>query len=958
MKAVAQVVANLAFLKYLATLFYWTMSESAEMECNCGNPQLQWVVEAVFCMNCCQRFLENEPEDPSTTKRRWCQCLGPLQQLVMETGCCEHCSKPVPTSDKMLEDHSSEFGPTDLRTVPRSELNLSWPEGVNYLDTEDEQYVKTSQEIVDFLQNLEAARGLVQPNRDEVTSGGKADQPSAARRLAKINYTYASSKETQSDDPTKIRILTLSPGKNSDPLYGILEEKSLHNELDYEALSYTWADESGDATMLRNLFLGSNDNYCKRLPITKNCYAALQCLRKPREERRLWIDSVCINQQNPDEKRVQIGLMRDIYQKATRVLIYLGEGNDQTNQALEYMMLQSMTPGDYGYHHIKSLFDKQYFSRVWILQEIAHAKEIYIYCGEKWAPWLNFHINSIEVLPKTDVIPPRISLCRVHEVRSATSLGKWLFNGMPCKATRAEDKIFAFFGLFHDSSHYNLVADHNLSVEQVYTGISAFLATEGNCLGELLRRASCRLPGLKPDLPSWVPDFRREAPESPTLPGSELRQICFRKRSPRLSNGKVLKRTGSLVISGYRLVNLNVQPGSMSYTSSSEQAKLHISFQQQFELNDCIYFIPTSDCPVLVLHLSKIRNLTIKNCYSIAGQCTVGIWTGEDKDSNQPIALFYPGKSLADQLFPLEREEFGALWTAYQILLRYPDFGSKVLRPRDSEAPFHCGLYDDYQALCSGLSGHDTAHQEIIWFREFWERTSHEVATDNIQIIKHLTSYILYHSSLTALSDLVDVWKRCEQEATVAVLEFLASIRKNGFRELDKISDHLKEVSLQRISALGKATVTLMDGVKWEEIYGIACNYPKVKFYAPLGWPESTGWHFGFLEPPKVKYLKYQKSAQDIFQRIATDFGLENENLMKFSSEGSCSDEQGLACLLGDWTDMRRELQVIPALAKLTKEERSAIVMVGSIAEKLLRCADFRTIIPLEMGQEEEIIIV
>jgi hypothetical protein len=59
--------------------------------------------------------------------------------------------------------------------------------------------------------------------------------------------------------------------------------------------------------------------------VTKNLYLALLRLRHPETERTLWVDALCINQVDLDEKRHQIALMADIYTKASTVIMWLGE---------------------------------------------------------------------------------------------------------------------------------------------------------------------------------------------------------------------------------------------------------------------------------------------------------------------------------------------------------------------------------------------------------------------------------------------------------------------------------------------------------------------------------------------------------------------------------------------------------------------------------------------------------
>lgn len=106
-----------------------------------------------------------------------------------------------------------------------------------------------------------------------------------------------------------------------------LEEISLDSPPSYEALSYTWGGQELDRPLRC---------HGKELKITKNCEIALLRLRRP-SKRRLWIDSICIDQNNIEEKNAQIPLMGEVYGRAERVLVWLGEGTDASDRAIRYL---------------------------------------------------------------------------------------------------------------------------------------------------------------------------------------------------------------------------------------------------------------------------------------------------------------------------------------------------------------------------------------------------------------------------------------------------------------------------------------------------------------------------------------------------------------------------------------------------------------------------------------------
>ena len=119
----------------------------------------------------------------------------------------------------------------------------------------------------------------------------------------------------QPNPPSHTRLLLLSPGTGAQPLHGILEYVNIDHAPAYEALSYTWGPHHTPNSM-----------YCHNgyLPIRTNLEAALLNLRLSTQARRLWIDAICINQHDLNERSKQVQYMRHIYKRATRVIIWLG----------------------------------------------------------------------------------------------------------------------------------------------------------------------------------------------------------------------------------------------------------------------------------------------------------------------------------------------------------------------------------------------------------------------------------------------------------------------------------------------------------------------------------------------------------------------------------------------------------------------------------------------------------
>lgn len=130
-----------------------------------------------------------------------------------------------------------------------------------------------------------------------------------------------------------IRILHLSAvdaGRSNSPLRGALKFSSLDNNPTFAALSYNWGPDAADP--LQHIICSG-----RTIPITQNCYDALSTLHRKFNIRTIWVDAICINQDDDLEKGAQIPLMRDIYGKASRVYIWLGNGTKESNLAIEWM---------------------------------------------------------------------------------------------------------------------------------------------------------------------------------------------------------------------------------------------------------------------------------------------------------------------------------------------------------------------------------------------------------------------------------------------------------------------------------------------------------------------------------------------------------------------------------------------------------------------------------------------
>ncbi|KAH8711872.1 heterokaryon incompatibility protein-domain-containing protein, partial [Phaeosphaeriaceae sp. PMI808] len=113
-----------------------------------------------------------------------------------------------------------------------------------------------------------------------------------------------------------IRLLRIKSERDGKSIEVDLEVFKLDSNVQYTALSYVWGNQSSPSWIACN---GHS------VPITRNLWEVLSCLQEQNFHGLLWIDAICINQQDNKEKGIQVNIMRDIYKRAADVIIWLGQ---------------------------------------------------------------------------------------------------------------------------------------------------------------------------------------------------------------------------------------------------------------------------------------------------------------------------------------------------------------------------------------------------------------------------------------------------------------------------------------------------------------------------------------------------------------------------------------------------------------------------------------------------------
>jgi hypothetical protein len=187
-------------------------------------------------------------------------------------------------------------------------------------------------------------------------------------------------------DFNQIRLLHLQPRSGSEKIECTIELAKFSKKPEYEALSYMW----GPANPLHSILIdGAN------FEVRENLWLALQHLRLESESRVLWIDAICINQLNIDERNHQVAQMAQIYQEATTVVVWLGAPDSSSAIAFELLSspskwtafiqpsndLEVLSRGNRQLSALHSLLSRGYWKRLWIIQEFLMAQKFVLQCG-------------------------------------------------------------------------------------------------------------------------------------------------------------------------------------------------------------------------------------------------------------------------------------------------------------------------------------------------------------------------------------------------------------------------------------------------------------------------------------------------------------------------------------------------------------------------------------------------
>lgn len=387
------------------------------------------------------------------------------------------------------------------------------------------------------------------------------------------------------------RYLMLEPGTGSEPLRCSIHTSTIP-DANYEAISYVWGSEIKDQRI-----------YCDNhtIHITTNLFQALQRLRSSTDVRALWADSVCINQEDLEEKGHQVSIMGLIYSSATRVLIYIGSDPgvhgsevasllyDMTihfNRKISELRLTNWDSfpfshrstdchltTDMRWQSVSVLVQQQWFKRGWVVQEAGLTRQSLIVWGSFEFPWAALmHVCAWtvgrEVLlpsfprgymyqclgPHVDAYMDRhlhtIRTFLIESLYKPTRVLDFFARGRRLTFKDQRDSIYACLGLPTDAKYdLKLLPDYSHTPEEVFRAAAGhYLDSTGDIT--ILNYVIHDTASMQSDLPSWVPRWNPVAldcdPEFWRVASQHLQD--FKKDTePRILKGGILKVRGTVL---------------------------------------------------------------------------------------------------------------------------------------------------------------------------------------------------------------------------------------------------------------------------------------------------------------------------------------------------------------------------------------------------------------------------
>lgn len=314
----------------------------------------------------------------------------------------------------------------------------------------------------------------------------------------------------------------------------------------FTALSYVWGDRNVTESIQ---LMGRPFN------VTVNLASSLrQFATNPRQQQGcLWVDAICINQCDLDERNVQVQRMKDIYSSAASVIAWLGPSTHLSDIGMHHLQSinENEVQGVFSLGHIdwnqfervwneiilgdgeaglRELVRNPYWKRTWIIQELVLNRRVRLACGGK-----EVKLGKLQALVKLTIpllehrsyvkkdLSSAVNQLTVDIVLNGPN-DIYYFIGLQqprflqtihrakyFNCSDARDKVYALLGICSHSEARRIVPDYNCPIAKVYGDVAeAHIHTHDNL--SILNYAGYQ-SNEDTSCASWIPDWRATGPK-------------------------------------------------------------------------------------------------------------------------------------------------------------------------------------------------------------------------------------------------------------------------------------------------------------------------------------------------------------------------------------------------------------------------------------------------------------
>ncbi|KAL8363579.1 hypothetical protein RB601_009373 [Gaeumannomyces tritici] len=296
--------------------------------------------------------------------------------------------------------------------------------------------------------------------------------------------------ELDKEKGSNLRLVSIEPSStatNDDAMACTLSVRPFEDRPRFEALSYMWGPETPPGECPEILLNGV------RFPVRANLLGALQYLRSEKrasageaepETRLYWIDAICINQEDIEERNQQVPRMRHIYFRASTVVVWLGAGYANIQDRIPEFVIEPPSGSGDAYpkeevEMVQRLENDAYWSRVWVLQEIGRARGLRVCFGRVCLPWTNFiQLLTLHHGVNNGSGPLWLDQkLRVDKRPGLCTLKQLLQDHQKADCSEPRDKVYGLLGLASDASGFPV--DYRKSLMMIWEDTMVFLNVNG-----------------------------------------------------------------------------------------------------------------------------------------------------------------------------------------------------------------------------------------------------------------------------------------------------------------------------------------------------------------------------------------------------------------------------------------------------------------------------------------------